>query len=53
MPEETREHFRSIKLRPTGFAEYLQSEVGFARVEELKSGGAGFDRALLVCHKAP
>ena len=52
MPEETRVHYRSIKMRPVGFADFLRDEVGFSRVEELKAGGAsGFDRPLLVAHK--
>jgi hypothetical protein len=53
MPDETREHYRSIKMRPSEFAEYLQADVGFACVEEVKPPGtAGFNRALLVAHKA-
>ncbi len=53
MPEETREHFRAITLRPKDFAAYLQHSVGFARVEELRDGSeTGFDRPLLLCHKA-
>jgi 7SK snRNA methylphosphate capping enzyme len=52
MPEATKEHMRSIKLRPTGFAEYLLTEVGFASVEELKPGSeSGFDRLVLLVRK--
>ena len=53
MPDETRMHYRSIKMRPVGFADFLRTDVGFSRVEEIKAGSAsGFDRPLLVAHKA-
>ena len=53
MPQEVQDHFRSIQLRPDGFADSLRQRTGFASVEELRDAGhCGFDRPLLLCRKA-
>ena len=55
MPEETRENFKAIELKPTQYGEYLRSEVGFRLVETLRSADMHsadeFDRTVLCCVK--
>ena len=55
MPEETREHFRGIELRPAFFAEHLRQVVGFSSVQAIRSADLHvadeFDRNLLLCVK--
>ena len=55
MPEETKAHFRAITLRPSLYAEFLRTTVGFERVVALRDADAHdaseFDRAVLLCVK--
>ena len=42
MPDETRDHFRAITLKPQLYAEHLRAEIGFTTVETLRSGDNPF-----------
>lgn len=55
MPEETKAHFRAIALRPSLYAEFLRTAVGFERVTTLRDAdmhdASEFDRTVLLCVK--
>lgn len=52
MPADTLATYRSLALRPAGFAELLVGTTGFEKVEELRqAAGSGFDRPLLCAYK--
>ncbi len=55
MPEETRAHFLAIALRPSLYAEFLRTTVGFERVTTLRDAdmhaASEFDRTVLLCVK--
>ena len=55
MPEETKAHFRAIALRPSLYAEFLKTTVGFERVTTLRDAdmhdASEFDRTVLLCVK--
>ena len=55
MPEETRAHFLAIALRPSLYAEFLRTTVGFERVTALRDAdmhdASEFDRTVLLCVK--
>jgi len=55
MPEETRAHFLAIALRPSLYAEFLKTTVGFERVTTLRDAdmhdASEFDRTVLLCVK--
>jgi hypothetical protein len=55
MPDETRKHFQNIKLRPSLYAEFLKTTVGFESVTTLRDAdmhdASEFDRTVLLCVK--
>lgn len=55
MPDETRAHFQNIALRPSLYAEFLRTTVGFERVTTLRDAdmhdASEFDRTVLLCVK--
>ena len=55
MPEETKAHFRAVALRPSLYAEFLKTTVGFERVTTLRDAdmhdASEFDRTVLLCVK--
>ena len=55
MPDETRKHFQNIKLRPSLYAEFLKTTVGFELVTTLRDAdmhdASEFDRTVLLCVK--
>ena len=55
MPEETKAHFREIKIRPKDYAEFLKTSIGFETVTTLRDAdlhdASEFDRTVLLCVK--
>ena len=55
MPDDTRDHFKAITLKPQLYAEHLRDAIGFSSVETLRSADMTsadeFDRSVLLCTK--